>query len=115
MSASANDIAKWLTMILSNGVFNGKRVVDADALTAALSPESQTQPPGDGQGTSNHGSASMSANELRQATVFMSNVCYQMPDRRAPTRVMFSQHVTAAYRADSRVKSFRKARDANKD
>jgi CubicO group peptidase (beta-lactamase class C family) len=64
MSASANDIAKWLTMILSNRVFNGKRVVDADALTAALSPESQTQPPGDGQGTSNHGSASMSANEL---------------------------------------------------
>lgn len=75
MSASANDIAKWLTMILSNRVFNGKRVVDADALTAALSPESQTQPPGDGQGTSNHGSASMSANELRQATVFMSNSC----------------------------------------
>lgn len=46
-------------MILGNGVFDGKRVVDA----AALSPESQTQPPGDGQGTSNYGSASMSANE----------------------------------------------------
>ncbi|MFP3559373.1 hypothetical protein SB861_53505, partial [Paraburkholderia sp. SIMBA_049] len=65
-------------MILSNRVFNGKRVVDADALTAALSPESQTQPPGDGQGTSNHGSASMSANELRQATGFMSSAPVQL-------------------------------------
>ena len=53
VSASAIDISKWLTLILGNVVFNGKRVVDANALTAVLSPESRTRSPGAAQGTSN--------------------------------------------------------------
>ncbi|OUL73771.1 serine hydrolase [Paraburkholderia hospita] len=55
VSSSANDMAKWLAMMLGNGVFNGKRLVDATALNAAISPQSQTAPAGNGQSASYYG------------------------------------------------------------
>ncbi|HEY4353536.1 MAG TPA: serine hydrolase [Paraburkholderia sp.] len=45
-SASVNDMAKWLAMMLGQGMFNGKRIVDAAALNAAVSQQVQSAPPG---------------------------------------------------------------------
>jgi CubicO group peptidase (beta-lactamase class C family) len=55
VSASANDMAKWLTMMLGAGVFNGQRLVDNTALTAAISPQAQTHPAGKGQDAGYYG------------------------------------------------------------
>lgn len=46
VSSSVNDMAKWLAMMLGQGVFNGKRVVDASALAAAVTAQAQSAPPG---------------------------------------------------------------------
>jgi CubicO group peptidase (beta-lactamase class C family) len=46
VSSSVNDMAKWLAMMLGQGVFNGKRIVDATALAAAVTPQVQSVPPG---------------------------------------------------------------------
>ncbi|SAL77050.1 Beta-lactamase [Caballeronia peredens] len=48
VSSSVNDMAKWLAMMLGTGVFNGKRIVDATALNAAITAQVQSTPPGDG-------------------------------------------------------------------
>jgi CubicO group peptidase (beta-lactamase class C family) len=55
VSSSANDMANWLIMMLGEGVFNGNRIVDATALNAAISPQSQIQPAGNGQDASYYG------------------------------------------------------------
>lgn len=55
VSSSANDMAKWLTLMLGQGVFNGNRIVDATALNAAISPQAQTRPAGNGQDASYYG------------------------------------------------------------
>ena len=39
-SSSANDVARWLTMVLGNGTFEGKSIVEPKALLAALTPQS---------------------------------------------------------------------------
>ncbi len=44
VTSSVNDIAKWLSMLLGQGTHQGRRVVDADALAPAISP--QIQKPG---------------------------------------------------------------------
>ncbi|SAK91104.1 Beta-lactamase [Caballeronia calidae] len=49
VSASVNDMAKWLAMMLGAGVFDGRRIVDATALAAATSAQAQSSPPGDGR------------------------------------------------------------------
>jgi CubicO group peptidase (beta-lactamase class C family) len=45
VSSSANDMTKWLTMMLADGKFNGQQVVDAKALLPALTPQSVSSPP----------------------------------------------------------------------
>ncbi|PVY80825.1 CubicO group peptidase (beta-lactamase class C family) [Cupriavidus alkaliphilus] len=45
VSASVNDMAKWLAMLLAKGEFGGQRVVDAAALAPAVSPQMQSNPP----------------------------------------------------------------------
>jgi CubicO group peptidase (beta-lactamase class C family) len=44
-SASVNDVARWLTMVLGNGSYEGKQVVDPKALLPALSPQIMSSPP----------------------------------------------------------------------
>jgi CubicO group peptidase (beta-lactamase class C family) len=55
VSSSVNDVAKWLAMMLGQGMFNGRRIVDAAALNAAVSEQMQTSPPGDGRPASYYG------------------------------------------------------------
>jgi hypothetical protein len=43
-TSSVNDMAKWLRLMLGNGEFAGRRVVDAVALSAAVSPQIQIAP-----------------------------------------------------------------------
>ena len=49
VSSSVKDMAKWLAMVLGGGVFEGRRVVDAAALAAALSPQMQSAAASPGQ------------------------------------------------------------------
>ena len=44
-SASVNDMARWLAMILGNGSYDGKQIVDPKALLPALSPQIVSSPP----------------------------------------------------------------------
>lgn len=46
VSSSVNDMAKWLTMLLADGQFGGRTVVDAKALQPALSPQVVSHAPG---------------------------------------------------------------------
>ncbi|CAB3751896.1 serine hydrolase [Paraburkholderia humisilvae] len=55
VSASVNDMAKWLAMMLGLGMFNGRRIVDAAALNAAISAQMQTSPPGNGRPAGHYG------------------------------------------------------------
>ncbi|SAL11904.1 serine hydrolase [Caballeronia telluris] len=55
VSSSVNDMAKWLAMMLGNGVFNGRRIVEEKALAAATSAQVQSAPPGDGHPASFYG------------------------------------------------------------
>lgn len=49
VSSSVNDMAKWLAMLLGNGEFAGRRIVDAAALAPALTPQMQSNPPANGR------------------------------------------------------------------
>ncbi|WP_367717451.1 serine hydrolase [Nitratireductor sp. GISD-1A_MAKvit] len=40
VSASVNDMAKWMRMVLGNGAFEGRQIVETAALLPALSPQS---------------------------------------------------------------------------
>ncbi|MBY4596949.1 serine hydrolase [Ottowia caeni] len=44
VTSSVNDLAKWLSLVLGQGAFKGRRIVDAAALGEALSPQMQTSP-----------------------------------------------------------------------
>ena len=44
VSSSVHDMAKWLTMLLHSGQYNGKQVVSSDALLQALLPRVINQP-----------------------------------------------------------------------
>jgi CubicO group peptidase (beta-lactamase class C family) len=45
VSASVNDITRWLAMILADGSYNGTSIVDPEALLAALTPQMVSSPP----------------------------------------------------------------------
>jgi CubicO group peptidase (beta-lactamase class C family) len=49
VSSSANDMARWLTMMLGNGMYAGHRLIDAEALAAAVSPQILIRPAQDGR------------------------------------------------------------------
>ncbi|MFX1767847.1 serine hydrolase [Paraburkholderia sp. A1RI-2L] len=55
VSSSANDMARWLTMMLGQGVVDGRRIVDATALNAAVSAQVQSAPSGNGRPASYYG------------------------------------------------------------
>jgi CubicO group peptidase (beta-lactamase class C family) len=44
VTSSVNDMSKWLAMLLGNGVYAGRRIVDAAALAAAVSPQMEISP-----------------------------------------------------------------------
>lgn len=39
VTSSVNDLARWLSMLLGKGVYQGRRIVDAEALAPALVPQ----------------------------------------------------------------------------
>ncbi|TSE01984.1 serine hydrolase [Skermania sp. ID1734] len=39
VSSSVNDMAKWLAMLIANGSFDGKQIVDSKALLPAITPQ----------------------------------------------------------------------------
>ncbi|WP_420749445.1 serine hydrolase [Rhodococcus sp. O3] len=45
ISSSVNDVAKWLTMLLADGQFEGRTVIEASALQPALSPQVVSRAP----------------------------------------------------------------------
>lgn len=45
VSSSANDMARWLAMVLSGGMADGKRIVASEALLEALRPQAFSSPP----------------------------------------------------------------------
>ena len=45
VSASANDMTHWLTMMLAGGSYNGTQVVESSALLPALTPQMVSNPP----------------------------------------------------------------------
>jgi CubicO group peptidase (beta-lactamase class C family) len=44
-SSSANDMTHWLAMVLANGTYDGKHIVDAKALLPAVTPQIVSSPP----------------------------------------------------------------------
>lgn len=46
VSASVQDMAHWLTMVLADGSYQGATVVDPNALLPALTPQMVSRPPG---------------------------------------------------------------------
>ena len=55
VTSSVNDMAKWLSMLLADGVHEGRRVVDAAALAQALSRQIEMAPAGNGHPASYYG------------------------------------------------------------
>ena len=45
VSSTANDMTKWLTMVLANGTYGGKTIVDPKQLLAAVTPQIVASPP----------------------------------------------------------------------
>jgi len=45
VSSSVDDIAHWLTMMLADGTFGGRQIVDAKALLPAVTPQIVSHPP----------------------------------------------------------------------
>ncbi|KAE9678481.1 serine hydrolase, partial [Enterobacteriaceae bacterium TzEc077] len=45
VSSTANDMAKWLTMVLANGTVDCKTIVDPKQLLAAVTPQIVASPP----------------------------------------------------------------------
>jgi hypothetical protein len=45
VSSTARDVAKWMRLQLSNGKFDGKQIIDADALARTHLPQSMSTPP----------------------------------------------------------------------
>jgi CubicO group peptidase (beta-lactamase class C family) len=55
VSSSVNDIAKWLIMMMGNGTYARRRIVDAAALTAAISPQVMSSPAAEGHPAGHYG------------------------------------------------------------
>ncbi|WAT85434.1 MULTISPECIES: serine hydrolase [Delftia] len=49
VSSTVRDMARWMTMLLDEGRFEGRQVVDAQALRTALSPQMLQSPAGNGE------------------------------------------------------------------
>lgn len=45
VSSSVNDMTRWLTMMLANGSYDGKQIVDPEALLPAVTPQIVSAPP----------------------------------------------------------------------
>ncbi|GFG66871.1 serine hydrolase [Mycobacterium kubicae] len=45
VSSSINDMARWLTMVLANGTYNGQRIAAPEALLPAYTPQIVSSPP----------------------------------------------------------------------
>ncbi|MGI9125579.1 MAG: serine hydrolase, partial [Mycobacterium sp.] len=45
VSSSVSDMAQWLAMMLSDGTYNGTRIIDSKALLPALTPQMVSSPP----------------------------------------------------------------------
>lgn len=45
VSSSVNDMTHWLAMVLANGSYNGKQIVESEALLPALTPQIVSSPP----------------------------------------------------------------------
>lgn len=45
VSSSVNDMARWLTMLLANGTYNGQRITSPEALLPAVTPQAVSRPP----------------------------------------------------------------------
>ena len=45
VSSSVNDMARWLTMMLANGTYNGQRITSPEALLPAITPQAVSTPP----------------------------------------------------------------------
>lgn len=45
VSSSVNDMARWLTMVLANGTYNGQRITSPEALLPAITPQAVSRPP----------------------------------------------------------------------
>ena len=54
-SSSVNDMAKWLALMLGKGVYAGRRVIDAQALESAVSPQMLIAPAHEGRPASYYG------------------------------------------------------------
>lgn len=39
VSSSVNDMARWLTMVMANGTYNGQRIISPEALLPAITPQ----------------------------------------------------------------------------
>lgn len=39
VSSSVNDMARWLTMVMANGIYNGRRITSPEALLPAITPQ----------------------------------------------------------------------------
>ena len=47
VSSSVNDMARWLTMVLANGTYNGQRIASPEALLPAITPQVVSMPADD--------------------------------------------------------------------
>jgi CubicO group peptidase (beta-lactamase class C family) len=45
VSSSVNDMARWLTMVLADGAYNGQRIASPEALLPAITPQAVSRPP----------------------------------------------------------------------
>jgi CubicO group peptidase (beta-lactamase class C family) len=45
VSSSVNDMARWLTMVLGNGTYNGQRIAAPETLLPAVTPQAVSTPP----------------------------------------------------------------------
>lgn len=58
VSSSVNDMARWLTMVMANGTYNGQRITSPEALLPAITPQVISSPaknPNARAGTYGHG------------------------------------------------------------
>jgi CubicO group peptidase (beta-lactamase class C family) len=39
VSSSVNDMSRWLTMVMANGTYNGRRIISPEALLPAITPQ----------------------------------------------------------------------------
>jgi CubicO group peptidase (beta-lactamase class C family) len=49
VSSSVNDMARWLTLVLANGTYNGQRITSPEALLPAITPQAVSTPPANPQ------------------------------------------------------------------